>query len=239
MTVRTLILCEGKGIRADPNAIETPKPLLEVGGRPVLGHAMEIYARQGFTDFVLAAGFEADKIEQFAKTLPSEWSVDVRDTDTGGGLITCAPDMGETFFVAYANGLGNVDLHSLLEFHFGTPGVATVTVVPLPSQHRTIDSDATGRVVRFTEKPRLSDYWINAGFFVMDQRASQWFGGPDLERDILPALSQGGQLYSYEHLGFWKSTDTREDALELTALCERDNDAPWNFHPLIHQQTVP
>ena len=243
MTVRTLILCGGKGFtRAQPQTSPLPKPLIEVGGRPVLGRVMEIYARQGFTDFVLAAGFRADKIEEFARTLPAEWRVDVRDTGVdsgpGGGLIACAADMGETFFVSYANRLADVDLHSLLEFHFCTPGTTTVTVVPLPSPYGTIASDATRRVVQLTEKPRLSDHWINAGFFVMDQRASPWFLGRDLEHDILPTLGQAGQLYSYEHRGFWKSIDTDEDSLELTAVCERDTEAPWTFHPLVHRQTV-
>jgi glucose-1-phosphate cytidylyltransferase len=240
--VRTLILCGGKGTRAYPHTIELPKPLLEVGGRPVLGHVMEIYANQGFTDFVLAAGFKVEKIEEFAKTLPSEWSVDVRDTgvdtNTGGRVMKCAPDMGETFFLTYADGLGNVDLRALLDFHRAAAGSATVTVVPLPSQYGTIDSDPMGKVVRFTEKPRLPDYWINAGFFVMDQGASTWFAGQDLERDILPALGSAGQLFSYRHSGFWKSMDTHKDSLELSALCEGDTAAPWTLQPIADKETV-
>ena len=231
--MRTLILCGGKGTRAYPHTLELPKPLLEVDGRPVLGHVMEIYARQGFTDFVLAAGFKVDRVEEFAKTLPSEWSVEVRDTgedtNTGGRVIQCAPDMGDTFFLTYADGLGNVDLHALADFHRGTDGTAAVTVVPLPSQYGTIDSDETGMVVNFTEKPRLPDYFINAGFFVLDQGASKWFAGQDLEREILPALGQAGQLYSFKHHGFWKSMDTYKDSLELTKLCDGNSEPPWTF----------
>ncbi|HWF14967.1 MAG TPA: sugar phosphate nucleotidyltransferase [Acidimicrobiales bacterium] len=234
--MRTLILCGGKGTRAYPHTLELPKPLLEVGGRPVLGHVMEIYAQQGFTDFVLAAGFKVEQIEEFVKTLPSEWSVEVRDTgvdtNTGGRVMQCAPDMGSTYFLTYADGLGNVDLQALLDFHQATAGSAAVTVVPLPSQYGTIDSDSTHKVVKFTEKPRLPDYWINAGFFVMDQGASQWFAGQDLERDILPALGLAGELYSYKHSGFWKSMDTHKDSLELTALYEASAESPWTFTPL-------
>ncbi|HEY1651040.1 MAG TPA: sugar phosphate nucleotidyltransferase [Acidimicrobiales bacterium] len=240
--MRTLILCGGKGTRAYPHTLELPKPLLEVGGRPVLVHVMEIYARQGFTDFVLAAGFKFEQIEEFASTLPSEWSVDVRntgvDTNTGGRVMACAPDMGETFFLTYADGLGNVDLRALLDFHQGTDGSATVTVVPLPSQYGTIESDESGRVVRFTEKPRLPDYWINAGFFVMDQGASNWFAGQDLERDILPALGQAGELYSYGHHGFWKSMDTHKDAVELTALYEASTEPPWTFNRTPDKESI-
>ncbi|MGO8825827.1 MAG: sugar phosphate nucleotidyltransferase [Acidimicrobiales bacterium] len=231
--VRTLILCGGKGTRAHPRTLELPKPLLDVGGRPVLAHVMDIYARQGFCDFVLAAGFKVELIDEFAKTLPATWQVEVVDTgvdtNTGGRVMQCAAKMGDRYFLTYADGLGDVDLAGLLEFHLGNAGSATVTVVPLPSQYGTIDSDGDGRVVRFTEKPRLPDYWINAGFFVLEGRAERRFVGPDFERDILPALGSAGELYSYRHDGFWKSMDTHKDALELTALCETNERPPWTF----------
>ena len=169
--VRTLILCGGKGTRARPRTLELPKPLLDVGGRPVLAHVMDIYARQGFCDFVLAAGFKVELIDEFAKTLPATWQVEVVDTgvdtNTGGRVMQCAAKMGDRYFLTYADGLGDVDLAGLLEFHLGNAGSATVTVVPLPSQYGTIDSDGDGRcaLVRFTEKPRSPDYWINVGFF--------------------------------------------------------------------------
>ena len=228
--MRTLILCGGKGTRAYPQTLELPKPLLEVDGRPVLGHVMEIYARQGFTDFVLAAGFKVEQIEEFAKTLPSEWSVDVRDTgvdtNTGGRVMKCAPDMGETFFLTYADGLGNVDLQALLDFHRGTAGTAAVTVVPLPSQYGTIDSDETGMVVNFTEKPRLPDYFINAGFFVIEKAAAEFWQGTNLESDVLPRLAAERRLYTYLHRGFWKSMDTSKDQQELERLAG-EGSAPW------------
>jgi glucose-1-phosphate cytidylyltransferase len=229
--VRTLILCGGKGTRAYPKTIELPKPLLEVAGKPILGQVMDIYARQGFSDFVLAGGYKVDLIAEFAKTLPDAWKIEVldtgEDTNTGGRLIQCAPTMGERYFLTYADGLGNVDLNKLLDFHVASNGSATVTVVPLPSQYGTIESDNSGRVVRFTEKPRLPDYWINAGFFVLDQSAEKWFVGQDLEREILPALGSAGELYSYRHDGFWKSMDTYKDSLELTSLCEAEGEPPW------------
>lgn len=229
--MRTLILCGGKGTRAYPKTIELPKPLLEVAGKPVLGQVMDIYARQGFCDFVLAGGYKVDLIAEFAKTLPDTWKIEVldtgEDTNTGGRLIQCAPVMGERYFLTYADGLGDVDLNKLLDFHVAGDGSATVTVVPLPSQYGTIESDDSGRVVRFTEKPRLPDYWINAGFFVLDRSAEKWFVGQDLEREILPALGTAGELYSYRHDGFWKSMDTYKDSLELTSLCEAEGEPPW------------
>lgn len=230
--MRTLILCGGKGTRAYPRTLEVPKPLLEVAGRPILGHVMEIYAAQGFTDFVLAAGFKSEMIEAYAHTLPEAWSVNVIDTgentNTGGRVARCAPLMGDTYFLNYSDGLGDVDLHELLAFHRGHPAAATLTTVPLPSQYGTIETDDDGAVRHFREKPRLPDHWINAGFFVMDARAARWFAGEDLERDVLPALGTAGELYAYRHHGFWKSMDTYKDALDLTALCG-DGLPPWTI----------
>ena len=228
--MRTLILCGGKGTRAYPRTLEVPKPLLEVGGRPVLEHVMEIYARQGFVDFVLAAGFKADLIEDFAATVPSSWQVEVRDTgedtNTGKRLSMCLDTLGERFFVTYADGLGDVDLVALAEFHDAHAAAATLTTVPLPSQYGTVESDEEGQVRCFLEKPRLPDHWINAGFMVMDAEAANWFVGDDLERQYLPSLGASHQLYAYRHFGFWRSMDTYKDALELSALCAR-GPAPW------------
>jgi glucose-1-phosphate cytidylyltransferase len=228
--LRTLILCGGKGTRAYPLTLDVPKPLLEVGERPVVSHVMEIYARQGFADFVLAAGFKLDLMGELACSVPKHWRVEVRntgvDTNTGGRVAQCAPQMGDTYFLTYADGVGDVDLAELLGFHESHAGVATMTVVPLPSQYGTVESDETGRVQRFQEKPRLPDHWINAGFLVMDRDATRWFVGEDLERDVLPALAQAGQLYAYRHRGFWRSMDTYKDALELSALCV-EGDPPW------------
>jgi glucose-1-phosphate cytidylyltransferase len=228
--VRTLILCGGKGTRAYPRTLEVPKPLMEVGGRPILAHVMEIYARQGFTDFVLAAGIMADQIEAFAAHLPGGWQVEVvdtgPDTNTGGRVAKCTGLMGDTFFVTYADGLGDVDLHALAMFHASHGGSATITTVPLPSQYGTVQCDDSERVTHFLEKPRLPDHWINAGFFVLDAQASRWFEGDDFERQVMPALAAAGELHAYRHAGFWRSMDTYKDALELTALCS-SGWPPW------------
>jgi glucose-1-phosphate cytidylyltransferase len=228
--MKTLILCGGKGTRAYPQTVELPKPLLEVAGRPVLGHLMEIYAAQGFTEFVLAAGYKSELVWKFAQGLPKEWTVDVvdtgEDTNTGGRVAACRDRLGQQFFVTYADGLGNVDLNRLVDFHNAHPGSATVTTVPLPSQYGTFHVGDGGRVEGFQEKPRLADYLINAGFFVMDDRAFAFWAGEDLEREVLPALGEAGELYAYRHDGFWKSMDTYKDAIDLTNLCA-DGPAPW------------
>jgi glucose-1-phosphate cytidylyltransferase len=228
--VRTVILCGGRGTRAYPHTTEVPKPLLEVAGRPILEHVMHIYASQGFSSFVLSAGFKAEMIEAFAKRMPPEWEIDVVDTgeetNTGGRVIGVRDRVGETFFVTYSDGLGDVDLSSLLSFHRAHAGAATLTTVPLPSQYGTIEQTAEGRVERFREKPVLPDHWINGGFFVFDRRAFDHWTGEDLEREVLPALGAAGELYAYRHKGFWKSMDTYKDALDLSALAKEGKE-PW------------
>jgi glucose-1-phosphate cytidylyltransferase len=230
MTVRTVILCGGKGTRAYPQTVSVPKPLLEVAGQPVVQHVMEIYAAHGFTDFVLAAGYKKELIEEFAASLKNDWRVDVIDTgeetNTGGRVRRIADLVGDTFFVTYSDGLGNVDLQETLRFHEAHGATATMTSVPLPSQYGTVEYDDDGRVLRFREKPKLPDHYINGGFFVFDKRCfDEWpEPGEDLERDVLPALAKRNELFMYKHEGFWKSMDTYKDALELTALC--DNGAP-------------
>ncbi len=228
--VRTVILCGGKGTRAYPHTTEVPKPLLEVAGRPVLQHVMEIYAGQGFRSFILSAGFKADLIREFADSMPRDWEVDVVDTgvdtNTGGRVIGVRDMVGDTFFATYSDGLGDVELGSLLAFHSAHAGAATLTTVPLPSQYGTIEYAPDGRIENFREKPVLADHWINGGFFVFDRRAFDLWQGDDLEREVLPALGAAGELYAYRHAGFWKSMDTYKDALDLSALAQ-DGRHPW------------
>jgi glucose-1-phosphate cytidylyltransferase len=207
-----------------------PKPLMTVGDSPILLHLMGIFGRQGFTEFVLAGGYRADLLEAFARTLPDVWATQVIDTglDTGtaGRIIGCREHLGTTFLATYGDGLGSIDLKALVDFHRSHRGAVTVTGVPLPSPYGTLEWDQAGMVTRFAEKPRLMDHWINAGFFVMDDRAFDFWEGDDLERDVLPVLAEAQELYVYRHVGFWRSMDTYKDALELTALC-REGDGPW------------
>jgi glucose-1-phosphate cytidylyltransferase len=228
--MKTVILCGGKGTRAYPHTTTVPKPLLEVAERPVLEHVMQIYARQGFTSFVLAAGFKIEMIQAFATSLPSDWNVEVvdtgEDTNTGARIARCRELVDDTFFATYSDGLADIDLRALLGFHEGHAGAATLTTVPLPSQYGTIVFGESKQVSLFREKPVLGDHWINGGFFVFDRAALDHWAGDDLERDVLPALGSVGELYAYQHRGFWKSMDTYKDALELSALVV-EGKGPW------------
>jgi glucose-1-phosphate cytidylyltransferase len=228
--VRALILCGGRGVRAWPATADVPKPMLQVGDRPVLHHVMDIYARHGVTEFVLAAGYRHEAITAYAPQWPSDWTVDIvdtgEDTDTGGRVVACLDRVGERFHATYGDGVGNVDIGALAQRHEAHDGGATVTVVPLPSQYGTLVVDDTGKVTDFREKPVLSDHLINAGFFVFDRDSVSDCAGSSLERDILPALGRRGELFVYRHEGFWKSMDTQKDVSDLDALARRE-DPPW------------
>ena len=204
--------------------------MLEIGGRPVLEHVMEIYARQGYDDFMLATGYKGDVIADWVTTLTNGWKVECVDTgddaDTGDRLRICAQHIGEPFLATYGDGLGNVDVAAVESRHRAHGGAATVTVVPLPSQYGTLDTDDDGQVIAFREKPILRDHWINAGFFAFDAEAVVATPGASLERDVLPALGQAGSLYVYRHEGFWKSMDTHKEVVELNALAEKEGH-PW------------
>jgi len=171
---------------------------------------------------------------EFAADLPREWSVHVVDTGEDankGERVRRVMDLvGDTFFLTYGDGVGNVDLDALAAFHRSHDGDATITVVPLPSQYGTLELGDTGRVRGFREKPKLHDHWINAGFMVMSRNVIDGSTG-DLEDDVLPAMSAEGRLYAYRHEGFWKSMDTYKDAIDLAAIAEtsrRTNGTlPW------------
>ncbi|HVT20891.1 MAG TPA: sugar phosphate nucleotidyltransferase [Mycobacteriales bacterium] len=228
--MQTLILCGGRGVRAYPATADVPKPMLRIGDRPVLHHIMDIYARHGVTDFVLAAGYKREVIESYADQWPADWTVKVVDTgeesDTGDRVIACLDHVDDTFHATYGDGVGNVDITAVAARHAGHGGGATVTVVPLPSQYGTLVTDDSGKVVDFREKPVLPDHLINAGFFVFDREPLAACAGPSLERDILPALGARGELFVYRHEGFWKSMDTQKDVSDVDALARRE-DPPW------------
>lgn len=226
-----VVLCGGRGTHAHPLTVDVPKPLLPVGRHPVLRHVLEVYARQGHRRFLLAAGFRSDAVRAFATGLPGDWSVDVLDTgeDTGTGdrLRQCAEVLDGAFFATYGDGVGDVDLAALLDTHERCGGAATLTAVPLRSQYGTVETDDAGRVAAFREKPVLEGHWVNAGFLVLEPGALDATAGPDLERDVLPALSRAGLLYVYRHGGFWMSVDTHKDLVEMRRLAQEEDEAPW------------
>ena len=224
------ILCGGKGTRMRGGGEAVPKPLVEIGSRPILWHVMSIYAAQGFDRFLLLCGYGADQIRAFADTTPPSWDVTCidtgLDTPTGGRVARASGELkGGTFCLTYADGLADIDLHALVEFHRKSGMSATMTVVrpqnPWGVAH--IEGD---RISGFDEKPPL-DCWVNGGFFVMEPRALDSIGVHDvLEREPFEALSRAGELAAFRHEGFWDCMDTYKDTLMLNELWARGQ-APW------------
>ena len=209
-----------------------PKPLVEIGGRPILWHVMSLYAGQGFERFVLLTGNGAGRVEEFAANLP--WDVSCLDTGaetpTGGRVHRAREELSaDTFCLTYADGVADIDLRALLDFHREKGRAATITVVQPanPWGVAELDGDA---VTGFHEKPKLAS-WVNGGFMVMEPRALDYIGADDvLERAPLESLARTGELAAFRHTGFWDCMDTYKDTLLLNELWER-GEAPWR--PLV------
>ena len=210
-----------------------PKPLVEIGGRPVLWHVMSLYARQGFDRFLLLTGNSHGAVEGFADTL--DWDVTCletgADTPTGGRVQRARRLLAAgTFCLTYADGVADIDLRALLDFHAERGGAATITVVRPTNPWGVARLADDGRVDGFQEKPRL-DSWVNGGFMVMEPRALDVIGPADvLERRPLEHLATAGELFAFQHEGFWDCMDTYKDTLLLNELWER-GEAPWR--PLV------
>ncbi len=229
------ILCGGKGTRMRESAETLPKPLVEVGGRPILWHVMSLYASQSFRRFELLLGHGAARIEAFATALPTEWEVSCLDTGldtpTGGRLARAAERLrGGTFCLTYADGVADIDLHALLAFHREHGRAATMTVVRPRSPWGVAKVADDGQIAGFVEKPRLES-WVNGGFLVMEPRALEAIGPDDvLEGEPLEELAAAGDLHGFRHEGFWDCMDTYKDTLLLNELWAR-GEAPWQ--PLV------
>lgn len=229
--MNVVILCGGKGTRSYPFTEFFPKVMMPISGTPILVHLMRLYASQGYNDFILAAGHRKEMLYDYFEGRMSEWKVRIVDTgedsDTGERVRRCAPYItGDTFFATYGDGLGNIDLGQLLQTHHNSGAMATVTTVPLRSQYGTILFGEGGRVKEFVEKPLIPDYWINAGFFVLNTAAFGMWEGQNLEQDVLPNLANKQLLQAYLHRGFWKSMDTSKDQQELERI-HKSGSAPW------------
>lgn len=228
-----VILCGGRGTRLREHTESVPKALVEIGGRPIVWHVMEIYAGQGFDHFVLATGYLGEAIEAFVKSeaWPAGLAIECvdtgRDTPTGGRLARLADRIGgETFCATYADGVADIDLGALLESHRTGGALATMTAVRPHLQWGVAELADGDRVAGFVEKPR-SDHWINGGFFCFEPGVFGYLTDDCvLEEEPLARLATDGQLRAYRHEGFWDCMDTYKDAVVLNDLWDAGR-APW------------
>jgi glucose-1-phosphate cytidylyltransferase len=254
--VKSVILCGGLGTRLREETEYRPKPMVEVGGRPILWHIMKIYAQQGFCEFVLCLGYRGSMIKEYfldyeamnndftvclGKHSPvayhgthqeQDFQVTLADTGlhtmTGGRVARIAKYVPEdAFMLTYGDGLGDVDLRALVDFHRAHGKLATLTTVRPTSRFGILEIDARSRVLTFSEKPQL-DGWINAGFCVFDRRVFDYLGGDDcvLEREPLERLARDGHLMAFRHEGFFCAMDTHREYQYLNELWAGGK-APW------------
>lgn len=252
--MQVLLLAGGLGSRLSEETVRIPKPMVEVGGRPVILHVMDIYSRWNHTDFIVACGFKAMQMKAFFQGLhllnndftvalgdgqmelapcrPVDWRVSVVDTGlstmTGGRLLRLKSWLrNETFMVTYSDGVGNIDLEALLAFHRSHGGLATVTAVTPPARFGSLELDGN-QVVQFSEKVQRQETWINGGFFVFEPGIFDYLSGDSepLEMAPLRRLAEDGQLFAYKHHGFWHPMDTIRDRETLDAYASEEP-PPW------------
>jgi glucose-1-phosphate cytidylyltransferase len=231
-----VILCGGRGTRLQQAAGAIPKPLVEIGGRPIVWHVIQIYAAQGFRRFLLLTGHLSELIDDFVAGQTWDDGLAVETVFTGddtptGGRIRRATDglQSATFCATYADGVADIDLGAELAHHREHGRLATMAVVQPELQFGITELAEDGRVAGFREKPR-SEQWINGGFFVFERPALAYMSETSvLEREPLETLAGEQQLQAYRHEGFWRCMDTYKDAVTLNDLWR--SGAPWATSP--------
>lgn len=252
--MKVALLAGGLGTRIAEETDRIPKPMVEIGGKPMLWHIMRLYAHYGFNDFLVACGYKGEIIKEYfnnfvvhnndyivnlqdgsrelLNTGSIDWRVGVIDTGletmTGGRLLRLRPWLDDSrFMITYGDGLGDVDISALVKFHKAHGRLATVTAVRPPSRFGALQIE--GQAVRqFSEKPQTREGWINGGFFVFEPEIFDylWDDSTVLERGPMEKLAADGQLFAFQHEGFWQPMDTLREKRLLESLWQ-DHTAPW------------
>ena len=252
--MKVAFLAGGLGTRISEETENKPKPMVEIGGQPILWHIMMHYHQYGFKDFTVALGYKGAVIKKYmvdycalnsnltvglrngeVKThggYQLDWNVDLIDTglmtNTGGRIKRLAPYVGkETFMLTWGDGVSNINLHELLAFHRSHGKLATLTAVRPPARFGHLDLDGN-KISEFSEKPQTKEGWINGAFFVLEPEIFDYIEGDETqwEKEPLERLAKDGQLMAYKHDGFWQCMDTLRDKHRLEALWASGN-APW------------
>ncbi|WP_428937690.1 glucose-1-phosphate cytidylyltransferase [Fontivita pretiosa] len=253
--MKVVILAGGMGTRLAEETDIKPKPMVEIGGRPILWHIMQHYSAYGYNEFVICLGYKGEYIKRYmldyakltsdltvkirsgdvmrhGSGMKCDWTVDLVDTGlqtaTGGRVKRVQQYVGnQTFMLTYGDGVSDVNIHKLLEFHRKHGKLATLTAVRPPARfgHMHFEGDL---ITQFSEKPQTESGWINGGFFVMEPAVFDLIGGDDtwLERETLEILASRKQLCAYKHEGFWQCMDTLRDKRLLEDLWAKGQ-APW------------
>jgi glucose-1-phosphate cytidylyltransferase len=256
--MKVVILAGGLGTRLAEETEVRPKPMVEIGGQPILWHIMKMYAHHGFKEFLIALGFKGEYIKRYfldyhrlngSMTIDfssgsvsshgsarEDWKVHLMDTGlstlTGGRVKRLESLLRDgTFMVTYGDGLGDIDLGALLRFHRQHGRIATVTAVRPPARYGGLYFEGD-MVTRFTEKPQSGEGWINGGFLVLEPGALAYLPGDhnSLEGDALERMAADHQLMAYRHDGFWQCMDTLREKRFLEGLWEHGR-APWKMWP--------
>lgn len=253
--VKVVILAGGMGTRLAEETEVRPKPMVEIGGRPIIWHIMQRYAHYGFNEFAVALGYKGDVIKRYFRDYcalhgdmtvrtkdgevevherdAEDWTVHLIDTGldvmTGGRVKRLQPLLeGGTFLLTYGDGVADVDLRAVLERHREQGRIATITAVRPPARFGGLVFGEGGTVKEFTEKPQIGEGWINGGFMVFEPEVFRYLDGDQtiLEAHVLERLAEEGQLAAYEHDGFWQCMDTMRDVKVLESLWQSGS-PPW------------
>jgi len=230
--MKAIILAGGLGTRISEETYDKPKPMVEISGKPMLWHIMNVFARQGVTDFVIATGYKGEIIHEWAEKLEEPWHINSLDTglntQTGGRIKIALESIGDELVIAtYGDGLANVNISALIRRHEQSELLATVTAVRPPARFGVLES-SNGLVTHFGEKNQADAGWINGGFFVLSQKVGKYVAGPaePFETGALPRLVKDRQLGVYYHEGFWKPMDTLREKEELSSFAVSGT-PPW------------
>lgn len=256
--MKAVILAGGLGTRISEETAVRPKPMIDIGGMPILWHILKIYSHHGINDFVICLGYKGYLIKEYFANYflhmsdvtfdmrnnsmdvhqkhAEPWKITLVDTgietQTGGRLRKVARYLdGEAFCFTYGDGVSNVDVSASIAFHHKKKTLATVCAVQPPGRFGALDINE-GRITRFEEKPSGDGSWINGGFFVLEPGVIDYIQGDESiwERQPLEALARDGQLSAYTHYGFWQPMDTLRDKIRLEELWQSGK-APWKVWP--------
>ena len=232
--MKIVILAGGLGTRISEETENKPKPMVLLNEKPILWHLMNVFSKQGYKDFVLALGYKQEVARSWAQSFNNteNWTIDAFDTgletQTGGRIKRCMQKyLGQRLLITYGDGLANISIQKLLDFHLSHGKLATVTAVRPPARFGYLHIEEK-KVTKFGEKIQSDEGWINGGFFILDPQVIDYINSDSdlFETSSLPDLAQSGELMAFQHDGFWKPMDTLREKNELEDL-SRQTLPPW------------